>query len=98
MNDYELMVIMDPRIGDEEMPQALESAVNTISVHGGEIGEPVTAEPWGRRRLSFPINEQTEGYYAVYTLKMDPAQSREVDRDMKLNEQVLRFLVTRTNG
>ncbi len=51
--------------------------------------------PWGRRRLAYPINDQTEGFYALFKLQLNPSDAAELDRDLKLNEDVLRFLITR---
>lgn len=97
MNDYELMVIFDPRIAGDEVPQAVEQVSGYVSAHGGEAEAPAIEEPWGRRRLAFPINDQTEGIYAVYNVKLDPAQTGNLDRDLKLNEQVMRFMLVRTD-
>ncbi len=95
MRDYELMVILDPAMSEEDIPGALERVANTITTHGGEPSEPQTEAPWGRRRLAYPINDQREGFYALYQLRLDPAQATEIDRDLKLNAQVMRFLVSR---
>lgn len=95
MRDYELMVVMHPTIADEEMPPALERVASVITGFGGEVDEPQTEHPWGRRRLAYPINDQTEAYYAVYKVKLQPSQAIQVDRELKLNDDVMRFLVTR---
>jgi small subunit ribosomal protein S6 len=89
------MVILNPTIPDEEMPAALERVGTAVTAHGGEAGEPQIEPPWGRRRLAYPIGDQREGYYAVSRIKLDPTQMTELDRALKLNNQVLRFLVSR---
>ncbi len=51
--------------------------------------------PWGRRRLAYPINDQTEGFYTLFRYQAEPGVAAEIDRELRLNENVLRFLVTR---
>ncbi|MDQ3855850.1 MAG: 30S ribosomal protein S6 [Chloroflexota bacterium] len=98
MRDYELMVVLTPTIGDEEIPGALERIAGTIVRAGGEAQEPNTEVPWGRRRLAYPINDQREGFYAVFSFRLDPARQTQVDRELKLNEDILRYLITRSEA
>lgn len=95
MRDYELMVVMHPTITDEEMPGALDEVAGYIMSRGGTIQEYQLEAPWGRRRLAYPINDQTEGFYTLFRYQADPGVAAEIDRELKLNENVLRFLVTR---
>lgn len=95
MRDYELMVVMHPTISDEEMPGALDEVAGYIMSRGGTIQEYQLEAPWGRRRLAYPINDQTEGFYTLFRYQADPGVAAEIDRELKLNENVLRFLVTR---
>ncbi len=95
MRDYELMVVMHPTISDEEMPGALDEVAGYIMGRGGTIQEYQLEAPWGRRRLAYPINDQTEGFYTLFRYRADPGVAAEIDRELKLNENVLRFLVTR---
>ncbi len=95
MRDYELMLVMHPTISDEEMPGALDEIAGYIMSRGGTIQEYQLEAPWGRRRLAYPINDQTEGFYTLFRYQADPGVAAEIDRELKLNENVLRFLVTR---
>jgi small subunit ribosomal protein S6 len=95
LREYELMLVMHPTITDEQMPEVLDQVAGYIMTRGGAIHEYQMEAPWGRRRLAYPINDQTEGFYTLFKYRLDPAQADEVDRDLKLNENVLRFLVTR---
>ncbi len=97
MKDYELMVIIDPTTPDEEIPNVLEAIKQNIAAHGGEAGEPDTSPPWGRRRLAYPIRKHNEGFYAVLRFRLSPSESRNLDRDLKLNDRIMRFLITRTD-
>jgi small subunit ribosomal protein S6 len=89
------MVVMHPTISDEEMPGALDEVAGYIMSRGGTIQEYQLEAPWGRRRLAYPINDQTEGFYTLFRYQADPGVAAEIDRELKLNENVLRFLVTR---
>jgi small subunit ribosomal protein S6 len=89
------MVVMHPTITDEEMPGALDEVAGYIMSRGGTIQEYQLEAPWGRRRLAYPINDQTDGFYTLFRYQADPGVAAEIDRELKLNENVLRFLVTR---
>lgn len=95
MREYELMAILDPTISDEDLPQSLEQVAGAVTAAGGELTETVTEAPWGRRRLAYPINDHNDGIYALCHFLLDPERAGDLDRDLKLNEQVIRFLVTR---
>ncbi len=95
MRDYELMVIMHPTISDEQIRDALDPIAGYIMTRGGSIQEVQMEAPWGRRRLAYPINDQNEGFYALFRFQLNPSDAAELDRDLKLNEDVLRFLVVR---
>jgi len=95
LRDYELMVVMHPTISDEEMPGALDQIAGYIMSRGGTIQEYQLEVPWGRRRLAYPINDQTEGFYTLFRYQAEPNIAAEIDRELRLNENVLRFLVTR---
>lgn len=89
---YEILVIIDPRPTDEEVAALLAKFQETLKSLGAEVGK---AENWGKRRLAYEIRKQREGIYAVIEGRAEPAAIREFERQMKLNEQVLRFMTTR---
>ena len=89
---YEMLIIFDPRPTDEEVAALLVKVQETLKSLGGELGK---AESWGKRRLAYEIRKQREGTYAVIECKAEPAVIKEFERQLKLNEQVLRFLSTR---
>ncbi|HET8578388.1 MAG TPA: 30S ribosomal protein S6 [Methylomirabilota bacterium] len=64
----------------------------TLKSLGAEVGK---TENWGKRRLAYEIRKQREGTYAVIECRAEPATIKEFERQMRLNEQVLRFLTTR---
>ena len=89
---YEILVIFDPRPTEEEVTALLTRLGDNLKGLGAEVGK---TESWGKRRLTYDIRKQREGTYAVIEAKAEPAVVREFERQLRLNEQVLRFLSTR---
>ena len=89
---YEILVIIDPRPTEEDVTALLTKLQDTLKSLGGEVTK---AESWGKRRLAYEIRKQREGTYAVIECSATPAAVKEFERQLRLNEQVLRFLTTR---
>ena len=92
MRHYELMVILDPEIEERTVAPSLDTYLNVIRTSGGSVEK---LDVWGRRRLSFEINKKAEGIYAVIDLQAEPATVKELDRQLNLNEVVLRTKLIR---
>ncbi len=90
--EYEVMVILDPELDERTVPPSLDTFLNVIRQDGGTVG---SVEVWGRRRLAYEINKKSEGIYAVLDVTCSPAAVAELDRQLGLNESVLRTKVTR---
>jgi small subunit ribosomal protein S6 len=89
---YEILVIFDPRPTDEEVAALIAKLQDNLTHLGGVVGK---AESWGKRRLAYDIRKQREGTFAVIECSATPATIKEFERQLGLNEQVLRFLSTR---
>ena len=89
---YETLLIFDPRLTEEEVAALLTKLQETLKSLGGDVGK---AESWGKRRLAYDIRKQREGTYAVLECKALPSAIKEFERQVKLNEQVLRYFTTR---
>jgi small subunit ribosomal protein S6 len=89
---YETLLIFDPRLTEEEVAALLTKVQETFRSLGGEV---VKAESWGKRRLAYDIRKQREGTYAVLEGRAEPPAVKEFERQLKLNEQVLRYFTTR---
>ena len=89
---YEILVIFDPRPTDEDIAALLVKLQDNLTNLGGTVSK---AESWGKRRLAYEIRKQREGTYAVIECSATPATIKEFERQLGLNEQVLRFLSTR---
>lgn len=89
---YEILVIFDPRPSDEDVAALLVKLQENLRTLGAEVGK---AESWGKRRLAYDIRKQREGTYVVVECSAVPAVIKEFERQLGLNEQILRFLSTR---
>ena len=97
MRTYELAIVADPRLSDEEMVALTEEFKQLVTTRGGEV---VREENWGKRKLAYPINKITEGRYVFLHLQMEPKVTTllpEVELRLKQNDKVLRFLTVRTD-
>jgi small subunit ribosomal protein S6 len=92
MRHYEVMVILDPELDERTISPSLDAFLSVIKKDGGSVEK---VDVWGRRRLSFEINKKAEGIYAVIDLQAEPASVIELDRQLNLNESVLRTKVLR---
>jgi small subunit ribosomal protein S6 len=89
---YEILLIIDPRPTEEDVTALLTKLQETLKSLGGEVTK---AESWGKRRLAYEIRKQREGTYAVIECKAEPVVVKEYERQLTLNEQVLRHFTTR---
>ncbi len=92
MRHYEVMVILDPTLDERTVAPSLDTFLNVIRTSGGNIEK---VDIWGKRRLSFEIKKHAEGIYAVLDLNAEPAAVKELDRQLSLQESVLRTKVMR---
>ncbi|SDY72648.1 small subunit ribosomal protein S6 [Herbiconiux ginsengi] len=91
-HQYELMVILDPEIDERTVAPSLDKFLNVIRNDGGTVDN---IDIWGRRRLAYEINKKTEGIYAVVNLTANADATKELDRQLKLSEAVMRTKVLR---
>lgn len=95
MRNYELAYIADPDL-DEEGLTALEERVKSW-VEAGE-GKTTNVDRWGKRKLAYRIGKRSEGYYVFIQTEMPPAAGLAIERGLRLNEQILRFLIIQQEG
>ena len=95
MRAYEVMVILDPSIEERTVETSLDKYLNVIRTDGGTVE---SVDVWGRRRLAYEVKKNTEGIYAVITLNAEPATVKEFDRQLSLNETILRTKVIRPDA
>ncbi|MDA2963467.1 MAG: 30S ribosomal protein S6 [Actinomycetota bacterium] len=92
MRHYELMVILDPELEERTVTPSLETYLKIIKDSGGTVNK---LDLWGRRRMSFEIMKKGEGIYAVIDMNCEPVAIKELDRQLNLNEAILRTKVIR---
>jgi small subunit ribosomal protein S6 len=92
MRHYEVMVILDPDLEERTVAPSLETFLNVVKADGGSVDK---VDIWGRRRLAYEIKKKTEGIYAVLEMTCNPSAVQELDRQLNLNEAVLRTKVMR---
>jgi len=85
-------VIVDPRPADEEVTALLEQLGEQLKTLGAEVTK---VDNWGKRRLAYDIRKQREGTYAIFEISAEPSVMKEFERQVRLNENVLRFVSTR---
>ncbi len=89
---YEIMVILDPELDERTVSPSLDTFLNVIRQDGGTV---TSVDVWGRRRLAYDIKKKSEGIYAILDINASPAAVSELDRQLGLNESVLRTKVMR---
>ncbi|MPZ28642.1 MAG: 30S ribosomal protein S6 [Micromonosporaceae bacterium] len=92
MRHYEVMVILDPSLEERTVGPSLDTYLNVIRNAGGSVEK---LDVWGRRRLAYEINKKPEGIYAVIDLQATTEAVAELDRQLRLNESILRTKVVR---
>ena len=92
MRHYEVMVILDPTLEERTIAPSLDAFLSVVKNDGGTVEK---VEVWGRRRMAYEINKHPEGIYAIDDLQASPAAVQELDRQLNLNESVLRTKVLR---
>src|SRR6059036_1119192 len=92
LRPYEVLVIVDPRPTDEEVAALLDQLGGQLKTLGAEVTK---VDNWGKRRLAYDIKKQREGTYAVFEVSAEPSMVKEFERQVRLNENVLRFVSTR---
>ncbi len=94
MNTYELVYIIQPNLDDDGV-KAVDDRIGQAIV--GEDGTIASSDNWGKRRLAYPIKGHFEGHYILHNLSMPPTAVQNVERQLRLSEDVLRFLVIRAD-
>jgi small subunit ribosomal protein S6 len=87
------MVIVSPQVADDDVPEMIEQLVRRpVETGGGQIEE---VNQWGRRRLAYPIRSHAEGNYVLTNIRIDPGQTKDLERGLQISEDVIRHLLVR---
>jgi small subunit ribosomal protein S6 len=91
MRNYEIAYIADPDLDEQGLADLQTKIIGWIEAAGGKSGQ---VESWGRRRLAYPIKKKTDGYYVFVQAEMPADGPFQVERDIRLSEQVIRYMLT----
>jgi small subunit ribosomal protein S6 len=92
MRRYEMMIILDPSLEERTVQPSLDQFLKVVTTAGGSVDK---VDVWGRRRLAYEIDKKSEGIYTVIDLVAEPDTVKELDRQLNLNEAVLRTKILR---
>jgi small subunit ribosomal protein S6 len=92
---YEILLMLDPELPEERQEEIIKRARELVEKANGKW---IRHDVWGRRRLAYEIDKKTEGIYAVVKLTAEPATVKELDRQLTLNESVMRTKVMRPDA
>lgn len=95
MQHYELAVIINPDVTEENIPSVLDKMTQFISQMGGAT---IKVDRWGRRKLAYPIKHYREGEYVVTQFELEPDKAGELKASLRLSEEFLRYLLIRLNA
>ena len=90
--DYELGFILNPEVSEEQNSSILERIQQIVNTNDGQV---VRINQWGRRRLAYPIEHQRDGFYVFFDMILTPETVSELDRNLKVTEEVLRHIIIR---
>ena len=93
--DYELALIINPEVSEEEIRAILDRIEQIVATHGGQV---VRVNQWGRRRLAYPIERQRDGFYIFIDMILTPETVIELERTLKVTETVLRHMMKKRDS
>ncbi len=92
---YELVAVISPEIADEQLETRINDISNFITERGGVISE---VEQWGKKKLAYAIGGFAEGYYVLYRFEFNPGLCKQLESNLQIAEDILRFLMIRSDG
>ena len=92
MRNYELAFIIQPTVDDEGVTSVVDQVTQYVQAINGEV---TSVDVWGRRNLAYPIRNYREGVYVLFQAKLSPDSLVELERNLKLSEDVIRYLLVK---
>jgi small subunit ribosomal protein S6 len=90
MRSYELMILLDPNLQDEEISALVKEIQQTIKKNQGKIGK---VNQWGKRKLAYEIKKFQEAFYVVLNFELEPANIANIEKSIKFEEKIIRYLI-----
>ena len=95
MNQYEVMYVIDPALEDQTRSELISRFSGLVEQNGGKVDR---VDEWGKRRLAYAINYKNEGYYVLMYITAPSDLPRELERNFKISDSILRYMVIRFEG
>ncbi len=95
MRNYELAFIIRPTVAEEGVTGVVEQVSQLVKTGNGEV---TSVDVWGRRTLAYPIDKYREGTYVLCQIKLPPAAMVELERNLKLSEEIIRYLLVKVEA
>ena len=92
MANYELMMIVDPTLSDEERTAKIDAVKSVLDKAGAKIEKE---DVWGDRKLAYKINKKDRAFYVLYTLELDGTKIAEISKEINLNRNIWRYMFTK---
>jgi small subunit ribosomal protein S6 len=92
VTEYEILLLLDPELSEEKQTEVVERVKTLVEKGGGTVGRH---DPWGRRKLAYPIEKKDDGIYHLLTFSATPETLDELSRVLKIDDDVLRHMATR---
>lgn len=92
MNSYYLTLVLKPGMEEKERKALLDSMTKKLTQDDGKVSKE---DLWGERELVYPIKKQTKGFYAHFEIEADPKNAKGLDKQLRLEEDILRYLLVR---
>jgi len=90
-----MMVVFAPTVSEEGLPEAIERVSGYVTSQNGEVQSSLHENPWGRRRLAYQIDDHRDAFYVLYRFTSIASAITEIEREIKLDETVIRYLLVR---
>jgi small subunit ribosomal protein S6 len=94
-HSYEMVFILHPSVPEDQLAETVEKVKGYVTAGGGEVTSVENGAPWGRRKLTYPIKKVNEGYYTLLKMNIEAAALHELERNLKLMEPMLRYMIVR---
>ncbi len=95
LRDFEMMLVVAPTVTEEGLQEVVDRVSGYITAQNGTVDSTNSQNPWGRRRLAYQIQDHTDAFYVLYRFHATGAAIDEVERELRLDEQVIRHLIVR---
>ena len=93
--NYEMVYIIRPNLEEDQVQAVVDKFSALINNNDGEV---TTVDSWGKKRLAYEIDDFREGYYFLVTFQGAPATAEELDRVLKITDEILRFMIIRKDN